>query len=136
MGNPGLARRVWHSATDKKWTEWRGLLNEKTMMTGEKIIIFTEHRDTLEYLAERIRDLLGRSDAAVTIHGGVRREEGREVMELFSQDIDTARRKETCRPSSPGSTQSRGTPDRAQGGKFSDLPTAADRHLDTGARGR
>jgi superfamily II DNA or RNA helicase len=54
-----------------------------------KIIIFTEHRDTLEYLAERIRNLLGRSDAVVTIHGGVRREERRRVTELFTQDMDT-----------------------------------------------
>ena len=59
------------------------------MVTGEKIIIFTEHRDTLEYLAERIRGLLGRPDAVVTIHGGVRREERRKIMELFAQDIDT-----------------------------------------------
>ena len=53
-----------------------------------KVIIFTEHRDTLEYLTERIRDLLGRSDAVVTIHGGVRREERRRVTELFTQDKD------------------------------------------------
>ena len=84
-----LARRVRHSGTDKKWTELRDLLTDNTMVTGEKIIIFTEHRDTLEYLAERIRDLLGRSDAVVTIHGGVRREERRKIIELFTQDIDT-----------------------------------------------
>ena len=84
-----LARRVRHSGTDKKWTELRELLTDNTMITGEKIIIFTEHRDTLEYLAERIRDLLGRSDAVVTIHGGVRREERRKIKELFTQDIDT-----------------------------------------------
>ena len=84
-----VARRVRHSGTDKKWTELRELLTDKTMVTGEKIIIFTEHRDTLEYLAERIRGLLGRPDAVVTIHGGVRREERRKIMELFTQDIDT-----------------------------------------------
>ena len=56
-----LARRVRHSGTDKKWTELRELLTDNTMITGEKIIIFTEHRDTLEYLTERIRDLLGRT---------------------------------------------------------------------------
>ena len=84
-----LARRVRHSGTDKKWTELRGLLTDNEMVSGEKIIIFTEHRDTLEYLAERIRGVLGRSDAVVTIHGGVRREERRKVMELFAQDIDT-----------------------------------------------
>jgi superfamily II DNA or RNA helicase len=84
-----LARRVRHSGTDKKWTELRELLTDNTMVTGEKIIIFTEHRDTLEYLTERIRDLLGRSDAVVTIHGGVRREERAKRKELFTQDIDT-----------------------------------------------
>ena len=84
-----LARRVRHSGTDKKWTELRELLTDNTMITGEKIIIFTEHRDTLEYLTERIRDLLGRSDAVVTIHGGVRREERAKRKELFTQDIDT-----------------------------------------------
>ena len=84
-----VARRVRHSGTDKKWTELRDLLTDNTLVTGEKIIIFTEHRDTLEYLAERIRGLLGRPDAVVTIHGGVRREERRKITELFTQDIDT-----------------------------------------------
>ena len=84
-----VARRVRHSGTDKKWTELRDLLTDNTLVTGEKIIIFTEHRDTLEYLAERIRGLLGRPDAVVTIHGGVRREERRKIMELFAQDVDT-----------------------------------------------
>ena len=93
-----LAAGVRRLGTDKKWTELRELLDDNMLATRPapdptpeppKIIIFTEHRDTLEYLAERIRDLLGRSDAVVTIHGGVRREERRRVTELFTQDIDT-----------------------------------------------
>ena len=84
-----VARRVRHSGTDKKWTELRDLLTANTLVAGEKIIIFTEHRDTLDYLAGRIRDLLGRPEAVVTIHGGVRREERRKIMELFTQDVDT-----------------------------------------------
>ena len=85
-----VARRVRHSGTDKKWTELRDLLTDNTLIRpAEKIIIFTEHRDTLDYLAGRIRDLLGRPDAVVTIHGGVRREERRKIMELFTQDVDT-----------------------------------------------
>jgi superfamily II DNA or RNA helicase len=84
-----VARRVRHSGTDKKWTELRDLLTDEALVAGEKIIIFTEHRDTLEYLAERIRGLLGRHDAVVTIHGGIRREERRKIMELFAQDVDT-----------------------------------------------
>jgi superfamily II DNA or RNA helicase len=84
-----VARRVRHSGTDKKWTELRDLLTDEALIAGEKIIIFTEHRDTLEYLAERIRGLLGRHDAVVTIHGGIRREGRRKIMELFAQDVDT-----------------------------------------------
>lgn len=85
-----LARRVRHSSTDKKWTELRELLTDDPRVkdTSNKIIIFTEHRDTLEYLAERIRDLLGRPDAVQTIHGGVNREQRRTITQQFTQDKD------------------------------------------------
>jgi SNF2 family DNA or RNA helicase len=86
-----LARRVRNSGTDRKWTELRDLLGENTLIRDEaghlrKIIIFTEHRDTLEYLAERIRGHLGLPEAVAVIHGGVGREERRKVMEIFAQD--------------------------------------------------
>ncbi len=80
-----LARRVRHSGEDKKWTQLRELLTAPGQHE-QKIIIFTEHRDTLEYLADRIRGLLGRHDAVATIHGGVTREQRRHVTELFTQD--------------------------------------------------
>ena len=88
-----LARRVRHSGTDRKWTELRDLLSENSLIRDgdgnlRKIIVFTEHRDTLDYLAERIRGHLGQPEAVVIIHGGVRREERRKVMELFAQDPD------------------------------------------------
>ena len=53
-----------------------------------KLIIFTEHRDTLNYLKARIGDTLGKPDAVVTIHGGVNRDERRKVQELFRHDKD------------------------------------------------
>ncbi len=86
-----LARRVRNSGTDRKWTELRDLLSENALIRDgagnlRKIIIFTEHRDTLDYLAERIRGHLGQPEAVGVIHGGVRREERRKVMELFAQD--------------------------------------------------
>jgi len=89
-----LARRVRHQGTDKKWTELRDLLTDNQLITDtagsvRKIIIFTEHRDTLDYLADRIRGLLGRPEAVLVIHGGIRREERRKVMELFAQDLGT-----------------------------------------------
>ena len=86
-----LARRVRVSDTDRKWTELRTLLLDEESMyapdgTRRKIVIFTEHRDTLNYLLEKIRDLLGRDDAVVAIHGGVDREARRAAQELFTQD--------------------------------------------------
>ena len=53
-----------------------------------KLIIFSEHRDTLNYLVEKLRTLLGRAEAVVAIHGGMPREERRKVQEAFTQDKD------------------------------------------------
>ncbi len=88
-----LATRVRHSGTDRKWTELRSLLlDEQAMYDGHghrrKIIIFTEHRDTLEYLVTQVRGLLGKDEAVVSIHGGVGREQRRAAQELFTQDKD------------------------------------------------
>ncbi|MDZ4870893.1 MAG: RNA polymerase-associated protein RapA [Chroococcidiopsis cubana SAG 39.79] len=41
----------------------------------------------MNYLAQRIRTLLGRTEAVVTIHGGMGREERRKAQEAFTQDI-------------------------------------------------
>jgi ERCC4-related helicase len=48
-----LAFRVRQSGTDTKWVELRGLLDELPPSADKphKLIIFTEHRDTLTYLA-------------------------------------------------------------------------------------
>ncbi|REF36406.1 helicase-related protein [Thermasporomyces composti] len=88
-----LAQRVRWSGTDKKWTELRSLLLDNSSMydtdgSRRKIIIFTEHRDTLNYLVDQIQDLLGRDDAVIAIHGGVRREARRAAQERFTNDKD------------------------------------------------
>src|SRR3972149_255240 len=51
-----------------------------------KLVIFTEHRDTLNYLADRIRALLGRPESLVTIHGSMGRDDRRKAQERFTQD--------------------------------------------------
>ncbi|TXH45535.1 MAG: DUF3883 domain-containing protein [Actinobacteria bacterium] len=84
-----LARRVRHSGTDRKWSELRSILTDQGLVGGDagerrKIIIFTEHRDTLNYLVDQIGTLLGRPEAVVAIHGGVRREQRRIVQEQFT----------------------------------------------------
>jgi hypothetical protein len=53
-----------------------------------KLVLFTEHRDTLTYLWERIGTLFGRDDAMVCIHGGVPREERRAIEDRFRNDPD------------------------------------------------
>ena len=52
----------------------------------QKLVIFTEHRDTLNYLEQRISSLLGRKESVVVIHGGVGREERLKVQEMFRHD--------------------------------------------------
>lgn len=88
-----LAQRVRFSGTDKKWTELRTILSDNALTKDEsgnlrKIIIFTEHKDTMVYLIEQIRTLIGRDEAVVAIHGGVGREDRRKVQNLFTQDKD------------------------------------------------
>lgn len=85
------ARQVVHSGQDRKWDELSRLLQDTPEMHDadgrqRKLIIFTEHRDTLNYLATRIRGLIGSEDAVVMIHGGVKRDERRKVQELFRND--------------------------------------------------
>ena len=81
------------SGTDRKWEELSKLLQENREIVDEagsrrKLVIFTEHRDTLSYLHERITRLFGRAEAVVVIHGGVGREERQKVQAAFTQDKD------------------------------------------------
>ena len=88
-----LALKVRRSGTDKKWDELSGLLQNQAEMFDahghrRKMVIFSEHRDTLNYLAEKLRILLGVPEALVTIHGGMGREERTKAQEAFKQDKD------------------------------------------------
>lgn len=52
----------------------------------QKLVLFTEHRDTLNYLENRISTLLGRKESIVIIHGGMGREERMKAQESFKHD--------------------------------------------------
>jgi len=105
------ALAVRRSGTDTKWCELASLLGEiftpaslghrveesqtpygagaippPTPSPHQKLVIFTEHRDTLNYLEGRITTLLGRKDAVVIIHGGIGREARLKVQESFKHD--------------------------------------------------
>lgn len=87
------AYKVRHSGTDRKWDELSRLLQNNSEMFDahghrRKLIIFTEHRDSLNYLHDRTGSLLGRPEAVVIIHGGMGREERRKAQDAFTQDKD------------------------------------------------
>ena len=88
-----MADRVRRSGHDRKWQELSRILQENEEMFDinhqrRKLVIFIEHRDTLNYLVEKIRTLIGRTEAVVTIHGGVARDKRRAVQTAFVQDKD------------------------------------------------
>jgi superfamily II DNA or RNA helicase len=63
-----------------------GALPKPVPSPRQKLVLFTEHRDTLSYLERQIGSLLGRPDALVIIHGGMGREERRKSQESFLHD--------------------------------------------------
>lgn len=106
-----LALDVRRSGTDTKWRELASLLGtiftpaglgnhvaEDSVPYGagdipapvsspnQKLVLFTEHRDTLNYLLSRITTLLGHRDSVVIIHGGMGREERLNAQEAFKFD--------------------------------------------------
>ena len=76
------AKAVVASGQDRKWDELSKILQNNPEMHDaagrqRKLIIFSEHRDTLNYLQQKIAGVLGNADAIVTIHGGTHRDERR-----------------------------------------------------------
>ena len=79
------------SRQDRKWEELSRILQDDPHMRDasgrlRKLIIFSEHRDTLNYLHQNIAGVLGNQDAIITIHGGTPRDERRRLQALFRAD--------------------------------------------------
>ncbi|MEV8511498.1 helicase-related protein [Dactylosporangium sp. NPDC051484] len=86
-----VARRVRSLDTDRKWVELRRILEDNDLIhpgaeRPRKLIIFTEHRDTLNYLARKIGAMFGSPATVQAIHGGVRRADRRAVTEEFTKN--------------------------------------------------
>ncbi|MBK5938211.1 helicase-related protein [Halochromatium roseum] len=82
------AHRLVESGNDKKWEQLSSLLQDQPEMftaSGHrrKLIIFTEHKDTLNYLRARIQGLLGQPEAVRIIYGGTHRDDRRKIQEEF-----------------------------------------------------
>jgi SNF2 family DNA or RNA helicase len=79
------------SGKDRKWEELSRILQDDPHMRDasgrqRKLIVFTEHRDTLNYLQGKIVGVLGGEGAVITIHGGTDRDERRRLQEDFRSD--------------------------------------------------
>lgn len=83
-----LADRVRSSGEDKKWQEVAELLNQEMFndSSNRKLIIFTEHRDTLRWLYKKVTDLVGSEFPVRMIHGGVTTDDRRKIQEDFQND--------------------------------------------------
>jgi superfamily II DNA or RNA helicase len=91
LGLEDQAKAVVASGQDRKWEELSRLLQNDPEMRDaggrqRKLIIFSEHRDTLNYLHQKIAGVLGNAEAIVTIHGGTHRDERRRLQALFRSD--------------------------------------------------
>jgi SNF2 family DNA or RNA helicase len=88
------AHDVLKSNVDTKWDQLSSLLQadapEMFLPGGRrrKMIIFTEHKDTLDYLVKKITGVLGNPAAVIEIHGGTRREDRLNAQEQFRQNPD------------------------------------------------
>jgi superfamily II DNA or RNA helicase len=85
------ARELVASGQDRKWDELSKTLQDNPAMHDasgrqRKIIIFSEHRDTIRYLHDKICGVLGTSDAIVTIDGTTHRDERRKIQAMFRSD--------------------------------------------------
>ena len=85
------AKAVVASGQDRKWDELSKILQNHPEMRDasgrqRKLILFSEHRDTLNYLYTRITGVLGNTEAVITIHGGTHRDERRRLQALFRSD--------------------------------------------------
>ena len=81
------------SGRDRKWEELSQILQHDPHMHDKsgrlrRLIVFTEHRDTLNYLQSKIAGVLGNPDAVVCIHGGTSSEDRRKRQALFRSDVD------------------------------------------------
>jgi len=87
-----LADETRQSGEDRKWRELSNLLQDKSAGMydaeglREKLIIFTEHKDTLNYLVDKIGRLLGNHGAVVSIYGGTTRDQRRKIEEEFKHN--------------------------------------------------
>jgi SNF2 family DNA or RNA helicase len=65
----GLARQVYEAGQDSKFEKLRDIVHD-SRFKGEKLLVFTEHRDTMEFIVRSL-EALGYTGEVAFIHGGM-----------------------------------------------------------------
>lgn len=81
-----LARRVYALGEESKFEKLREILRDP-LYQREKLIIFTEHRDTLSFLVHRLEGM-GFAGRIAQIHGGMNYQEREEQVAAFRRPLD------------------------------------------------
>lgn len=68
---------------EKKYQELKSLLKSQGVVDGEKLVLFTEHKDTLIYLEDRLKN---NGYKVTTIHGGMSVDERRQAQLKFMRN--------------------------------------------------
>jgi superfamily II DNA or RNA helicase/DNA-binding XRE family transcriptional regulator len=76
-----LARKIYEQGAESKFDKLREVLTDPRFV-GEKFIVFSEHRDTLDYLVGRLGGM-GYTGQIAQIHGGMYYTERQEQVERF-----------------------------------------------------
>ena len=86
VGIRDLARNVYEHGGESKFDKLREVLTG-SRFAGEKFIIFTEHRDTLDYLVRRLGGM-GYTEQIARIHGGMDYTRRQEQVERFRRPTE------------------------------------------------
>lgn len=93
-----LGGSVMESQRESKFLKLRELI-ESAEFHNQQLLIFTEHRDTLDYLKQRF-EALGYTGQVASIHGGMDVEE-REAQRMFFMPPQEKRRQSLPNPAAP-----------------------------------
>jgi SNF2 family DNA or RNA helicase len=80
-----LARKVYDAGHESKFEKLREVLSDPKF-AGEKFIVFTEHRDTLEFLVKRLGGM-GYTGQIAQIHGGMDYTQREEEVDRFRKSL-------------------------------------------------
>jgi len=80
-----MARRVYDAGEESKFERLRAILRDPDYQ-HEKLIIFTEHRDTLDFLVRRLEGM-GFTEQIAQIHGGMNYQQREEQVAAFRRPV-------------------------------------------------